>query len=415
MATCSTGHVNDGDARFCATCGGAVGAPTPTDVVTPPATGFRSLMKKTPSVQTNRYGAATSYSAPAAPTHPTPAYAPPASASPVYTGPPYKSGSSSIMDGRPSVKSMAIAGMVLGIIADVFFFAWGIGITCGIVGLVLSSVAWRRIASGTASSDGKGFAIAGFVTSVIAVATLAYISISNGHQGNTAAASNASTASPTSRSSIPHATVSVDPYQQPANMADMIQTVSASTVTVFCGDWSGSGWVIELGDDPKTTADDAYPYEIVTNHHVIESCADGTLGITIRPTGSHLTYDAKLWSYDVDNDCAILMTNHFLPPLNTVTKEHAPQVGEWAMAVGSPGSAEGLLEGSVTSGHISNILDGTIVSDVTINPGNSGGPLVNAWGEVIATNTQKDVGQGISNISYSFSVSRLCKVLVRCS
>lgn len=169
MATCSNGHLNDGGARFCATCGGAVGAAAPTGGATPPATGFRSTMKNTPSAQTNTYGAGAGYSAPAAPTYPTPAYAPPAYAPPVYGGPAYTSGSVAMMDGRPSVKGMAIAGMVLGIIADVFFFAWILGIICGIVGLVLSSVAWRRIASGTANPDGKGFAIAGFITSLIAV------------------------------------------------------------------------------------------------------------------------------------------------------------------------------------------------------------------------------------------------------
>jgi len=78
-------------------------------------------------------------------------------------------------DGRPSVKGMAIAGMVLGIIADVLFFAWVIGVICGIVGLVLSSIAWRRIATGTANPDGKGFAIAGFVTSLIAVAWAVFV------------------------------------------------------------------------------------------------------------------------------------------------------------------------------------------------------------------------------------------------
>jgi len=169
MAICSNGHLNEGDAKFCATCGGAVGAAASTGGGTPPVTGFRSTMKNTPSAQANTYGAAAGYSAPAAPTYPTPAYAPPAYAPPVYGGPAYTSGSVPMMDGRPSVKGMAIAGMVLGIIADVFFFAWFIGIICGIVGLVLSSVAWRRIASGTASSDGKGFAIAGFITSLIAV------------------------------------------------------------------------------------------------------------------------------------------------------------------------------------------------------------------------------------------------------
>ena len=172
MASCSNGHPNDNAAKFCATCG-APCVPAPSSGgVTAPATGFRSTMKNTAAARANTptagYSPAPS-SAPAAPTYPTPAYSPPAYAAPVYGGPAYTAGTAAHVDARPSVKGLAIAGMVLGIIADVFFFAWILGIICGIVGLVLSSVAWRRIASGTASSDGKGFAIAGFVTSLIAV------------------------------------------------------------------------------------------------------------------------------------------------------------------------------------------------------------------------------------------------------
>ena len=168
MASCSNGHPNDNAAKFCATCGApCVSAPS-SGSATAPATGFRSTMKNTAAARANTPTAGYS-PAPSAPTYPTPAYSPPAYAAPVYGGPAYTVDTTAHLDARPSVKGLAIAGMVLGIIADVFFFAWILGIICGIVGLVLSSVAWRRIASGTARSDGKGFAIAGFVTSLIAV------------------------------------------------------------------------------------------------------------------------------------------------------------------------------------------------------------------------------------------------------
>ena len=131
-------------------------------------------MKNTPGARSNTpsagYSPTSGYTAaPAAPTYPTPVYSPPAYAAPVYSGPTYTAGTIGTMDSRPSVKGLAIAGMVLGIISDVLFFAWFIAIVCCIVGLVLSSVAWRRIATGSANPNGKGFAIAGFVTSLIAV------------------------------------------------------------------------------------------------------------------------------------------------------------------------------------------------------------------------------------------------------
>jgi hypothetical protein len=55
-----------------------------------------------------------------------------------------------------------IAGMVLGIIGVLMFWFPFIGLPVSIVGLVLSSVGMKRI-------DGKGFAIAGLVLTIIAV------------------------------------------------------------------------------------------------------------------------------------------------------------------------------------------------------------------------------------------------------
>ena len=174
MPACTSGHTIDSDIKFCPICGSPAAS---TDSVTPPPSGFRSTMKRpsTPSYGTNAgrdFSSSTGYSAPAptAPTYAPPAYAAPVYGAPTYTGPAYVAPVSMSADPRPSAKGLGIAGMVLGIVSLVLFFAWFIGIICSIVGLVLSSVAWRKIASGNARPDGKGFAIAGFVTSIISVA-----------------------------------------------------------------------------------------------------------------------------------------------------------------------------------------------------------------------------------------------------
>lgn len=172
MPSCSNGHTVDGDVKFCPTCGSPVSSG---GAATPPASGFRSTMKSMPSSVGNsgrEFSSSTGYTPPvSAPT----AYMPPATpapmfATPVYTGPMYVAPGAGVSDHRDSAKGLGIAGMVLGIVSLVFFFAWFIGIICSIVGLVLSSVAWRKISTGSARPDGKGFAIAGFVTSIIAVA-----------------------------------------------------------------------------------------------------------------------------------------------------------------------------------------------------------------------------------------------------
>jgi S1-C subfamily serine protease len=74
----------------------------------------------------------------------------------------------------------------------------------------------------------------------------------------------------------------------------------------------------------------------------------------------------------------------------------ALEVGDWAIALGSPYG----LERTVTLGIVSSLhrdinkrLD-LIQTDAAINPGNSGGPLVNSAGEVIGINTLVRSGPG---------------------
>jgi serine protease Do len=75
-----------------------------------------------------------------------------------------------------------------------------------------------------------------------------------------------------------------------------------------------------------------------------------------------------------------------------VGNSDAVQVGDWAIAIGSPFG----LEATVTAGIVSATgrdIDGAqqfqrfIQTDAAINPGNSGGPLLNISGEVIGINT----------------------------
>ena len=77
------------------------------------------------------------------------------------------------------------------------------------------------------------------------------------------------------------------------------------------------------------------------------------------------------------------------------------QVGEWAIAVGSPfGLEETVTVGVISAKGRSGLGTGTyedfLQTDASINPGNSGGPLVNIDGEVIGINAMIiQPGQGI--------------------
>lgn len=212
-----------------------------------------------------------------------------------------------------------------------------------------------------------------------------------------------------------------DLYSQPKNLAAIVAKARAATVTVYCGDWAGSGWGIDLADDPATTADDAYPYEVVTNYHVIKDCLSGG-DITIRLPGETDEVPAKLYNFDYkytektgSTDLAILVTA--TPVESLMPASVAPKPGEWLMAVGNPNSSEFTdMEGHVTFGRVSNFMEqfNVVVTDTALNHGNSGGPLVNSRGEVVGTNTWIDVSQQAENIAYAIAIPKLCSTLLTC-
>ena len=203
-----------------------------------------------------------------------------------------------------------------------------------------------------------------------------------------------------------------DYFHAPPNLSQLIIDIQKSTMVITCGNSQGSGWVIALGEvlntaDPETKAlDKEYPGSVITNHHVIENCIQNKKGITTSNGGK--TYDSVLFSYDEENDLAIVSTKLVLPPLPLSKK---PQPGWWSMSLGSPYG----LEKSISIGNIMNVVDDQIISTAPINPGNSGGPLVNSFGEVIGTNTWKRIDAESDGINVAGSVQLLCDILVSCT
>lgn len=203
-----------------------------------------------------------------------------------------------------------------------------------------------------------------------------------------------------------------DYFHAPPNLAQLIVDIQKSTMVITCGDSQGSGWVIALGEvldtaDAETKAlDKAYPGSVITNHHVIEDCVNNRKAITTSNGGK--SYESILFSYDEENDLAIVSTKLVLPPL-PISKE--PKPGWWSMSLGSPFG----LEKSISIGNIMNIVENQIISTAPINPGNSGGPLVNSFGEVIGTNTWKLKSDDADGINVAGSVQLLCESLVSCT
>lgn len=182
---------------------------------------------------------------------------------------------------------------------------------------------------------------------------------------------------------------------------------------------SGSGFVV---------SEDGY---ILTNNHVIEAAVDGgSIGVVLQD-GTRLT--GELVGRNADYDLAVVKVDRTgLTPVQ-IGDSGSVQVGDQAIAIGSPLG----LEGTVTSGIVS-ALDrpvtagggagetsfiNAIQTDAPINPGNSGGPLVNAEGQVIGVNSAiaslgTDSGGQAGSIGLGFAIpintaNRIAQEIIR--
>ena len=196
-----------------------------------------------------------------------------------------------------------------------------------------------------------------------------------------------------------------DPYTAPLELSAFIDNVKKSTVTVYCSNGQGSGFVanINLG---KTQTEFGYITSIITNEHVAGDCANYPYGdLAFYVTQGNAIFAAKVISIDAKNDLALIAIKENLPSL-PLAKEY-PELGHWVMAVGSPYG----FEGSVTFGNISQVnkLRRSITTDTLINPGNSGGPLINSAGEVVGVNTAIIGTTGLVN-----PLPALCENLLLC-
>ena len=128
---------------------------------------------------------------------------------------------------------------------------------------------------------------------------------------------------------------------------------------------------------------------ILTNNHVVEK-ADR---IRVKFAGDPREYDAKLIGTDPPTDLAVIRIEGKDTRPAKIGNSDGVQVGDWAVAIGSPFG----FQASVTAGIISSKnrdipgdssqFQHFLQTDAAINPGNSGGPLLNIRGEVIGINT----------------------------
>ncbi len=137
---------------------------------------------------------------------------------------------------------------------------------------------------------------------------------------------------------------------------------------------------------------------VLTNAHVVERV--DAVSVTLADGDQH---DGSVVGTDPVTDLALVrLDGETRPEAAPLGDSDALEVGDWAIALGTPYG----LERTVTLGIVSSLhrnisslgfsdkrLD-LIQTDAAINPGNSGGPLVNGRGEVIGINTLVRSGPG---------------------
>ena len=119
---------------------------------------------------------------------------------------------------------------------------------------------------------------------------------------------------------------------------------------------------------------------ILTNNHVVEKATR----VQVKFNGDPTEYDAKVVGTDPATDVAVLKVDRPNLVAAKIGNSDAVQVGDWAVAIGSPFGFQATVTAGIISAKSRDIPgDNTMNSgfqhfmqtDAAINPGNSGGPL----------------------------------------
>jgi serine protease Do len=152
---------------------------------------------------------------------------------------------------------------------------------------------------------------------------------------------------------------------------------------------------------------------IITNHHVVDK-ADR---IQVKFLGDTTEYDAKVVGVDAPTDLAVIRVegkSNLFPA--RIGNSDAVQVGDWAIAIGSPFNFQETMTLGIISAKERDVdptqqFQHFLQTDAAINPGNSGGPLLNINGEVVGINTAiASRSGGYQGIGFAMPINEAVKV-----
>ncbi|HJP89446.1 MAG TPA: trypsin-like peptidase domain-containing protein [Candidatus Limnocylindrales bacterium] len=187
----------------------------------------------------------------------------------------------------------------------------------------------------------------------------------------------------------------VTTIEQPEDITAVVAKARLSVVTITSNGTASNGPfevpVTGVGSGVILTQD-GY---ILTNRHVVAQSNKLTVALS-----DGTEYPATIVKISDTTDLALIKVDATGLPAATIDPKAAINVGETAIAIGSPLGTytetvtKGIVSGlnrEITVGdeltHRQTTLTGLIQTDAAINPGNSGGPLLDATGTVIGINT----------------------------
>jgi putative serine protease PepD len=244
--------------------------------------------------------------------------------------------------------------------------------------------------------DSPGTGGRGRLSRSLAAAVAAVVLLAGGYGIGQVLDRNSASATPTG-AGIPTAVVSasIKAGDEPvaAVAKALLPTVVELTVQTQQGDGLGSGVIYDRNG------------YILTAAHVVE----GADQVTVRlADGTRLR--GQVLGTDTANDVGVVKVDRGNLPAAPLAVNVPLQVGQLAVAIGSPFR----LEGSVTAGVVSAtnriLSDGqgagreVIQTDAPINPGNSGGVLADREGRVIGINSAIRSDGSNGNIGIGFAV-----------
>jgi serine protease Do len=153
---------------------------------------------------------------------------------------------------------------------------------------------------------------------------------------------------------------------------------------------------------------------ILTNNHVVEKATK----IKVKFVNDLTEYPADVIGTDKDTDLAVIRVHKKDLLAAKIGNSDALQVGDWAVAIGSPFGFQATVTAGIVSA-ISRDIPGSenssfqhfIQTDAAINPGNSGGPLLNINGEVVGINTMiASRSGGYQGIGFAMPINTAVKV-----